>query len=533
MKKKIIIISIIAIVVAGFVVYNFFIKEEEPEFKLEEVKTGTVVREVSETGAVKLSEKVDLSFENTGRIKEIYVKVGDKVSTGQNLAKLDTQQLYLELQEAQAALEVAKADYDKLLAGSSEEEIRVAETEVLNAQVALDNAKQNLEDVELNAEEDLDQVYEDALDTLDDAYLKIFNAYNTADNIKRTYFSASDQEGIKVQENVEKIKKAKNTAKFYLDLAKESSKTEDTASALTEVKKALSNIKEALEVIRDVAEEPGYKDTVSSSDKTSLDNHKSYINDVYSDIVSAQQTISSTKITNQTNVNNAKADVSLSETKLQKAKDELALKKAGPSQEEINFYQAKIKQAEAKVLLLENKIQKSILRSPTEGQITKVNRKEGETVASTESVISLLPSGEFQVEADIYEEDIVDVKVGDPVEISLPAFPNEILKGKVIAVDPAEKIIDGVVYYEVNISFLDTKEGIKPGMTADIVIETAKKENVLVVPKGAVQKKDGKSIVRVLEDGEIKEREIETGLEGDDSIEVISGLSKGEKIVID
>ncbi|GAI56771.1 unnamed protein product, partial [marine sediment metagenome] len=131
------------------------------------------------------------------------------------------------------------------------------------------------------------------------------------------------------------------------------------------------------------------------------------------------------------------------------------------------------------------------------------------------------------------EEDIVDVKVGNPVEITLAAFSDEILKGRVISIDPAEKLIDGVVYYGVTIDLEETKEGIKPGMTADIIIESDKKENVLVIPKGTVKKMDGKKIVQVFKDGEVKEREIEIGLEGNEYIEVISGLQEGEEVVID
>ena len=73
----------------------------------------------------------------------------------------------------------------------------------------------------------------------------------------------------------------------------------------------------------------------------------------------------------------------------------------------------------------------------------------------------MLPQSPFQVAVDIYEEDIVKVKIGNPVDIKLTAFPDKIFKGKVIAIDPAEKIIEGVVYYEVTIDFEEAAAGIK------------------------------------------------------------------------
>ncbi len=531
LSKKIIII-IIVIAVLGFIIYSFFVKDGEPEYILEKASMGTVIKEVSETGAVKISEEINLSFRNSGRIDKIYVKVGDNVESGQKLAKLDTSQLYIELSEAQAALEVAQADYNKLLAGSSAEEIKVAETEVLEAQVALDNYKQTLEDVKADAEEDLDQAYEDAFDALDDTYLKIYNTFNVADSIYRSYFTSNDQEGTKVRDNKDIIGQNLNQADIYIDDAKQDSEHDKIDTALSGVKDNLSNVKEALEIIRDMTETALYYDTVSSADKTSLDNHKSYINTEISDITDAQQTISTTKITNETNINSAEADILSAEAALQKAQDKLALEKAGPTQENINLYLAKVKQAQAKVSLLQNKIQETVLKSPDKGQVTEINKREGETVQTTDSVISFLPEGPFQVEVDIYEEDIVSIRIDNFVRISLPAFPDEILEGRVISIDPAEKLIDGIVYYEVNIIFSTERENIKPGMTADIVIETDKKENVLIISRAALKKINGEKIVRVFKKGKAEDRKIEIGLEGDEYIEVISGLQEGEQVII-
>ena len=66
-------------------------------------------------------------------------------------------------------------------------------------------------------------------------------------------------------------------------------------------------------------------------------------------------------------------------------------------------------------------------------------------------------------------------------------------------------------------------------MTADIVIRTALKENVLMIPEDVIQKKEGKLMVQVLKGNALQEREIETGIEGNNMVEVISGLSEGKK----
>ncbi|MBU4124633.1 MAG: efflux RND transporter periplasmic adaptor subunit, partial [Nanoarchaeota archaeon] len=518
------------VIVVVWIGYGLVNKNGEPEYILEKVSYGTVVKEVSETGMVKISEEANLGFKNSGKITEIYVKVGDEVTAGQSLVKLDTSQLYIELSEAQAALDVAQADYNNMLAGSSAEEIRIAETDLVNAQLTLNNYKQTLINVETDAQEDLNQAYEGALNKLDDAHLDVYNALIAVNTLKTKYFGGNDQGGITIRNSISIIESSLSQIETYLNEAKLNSDPVKIDLAISKTKESLSSTRVALADVRSVMESGSY--AVTATDKTIIDNQRTYVNSAYEDIVGVQQGISSMKITNTTNISDAEANVASAEVALQKKQDELALKKAGPTTEAINLYLAKINQAKARVSLLNNRLSEATLKSPTDGQIIKINKRKGETAQVTDSVIGFLPSGPFQVEVDIYEEDIVDIRVDNLVEISLPAFPNNVFMGKVISVDPAEKLIGGVVYYEVNISFEDNNQNIKPGMTADIVIQTDKKENVLVVPQEATEKRNGIRMVKVYTDKSLVYMEIKMGLEGEDYIEIISGLEEGAMVII-
>jgi len=511
MRKRIIISIIIFLVVFG--VYQGFFKKERPTFNLAEVVRGEITQEVSETGQVKKGEEINLSFKNAGRIEKIYVEVGEKVKEGDILAKLDTAPLKIQLQEAKAASDIARAKLNKLSAGPTQEEIKIAQTAVKNSQVALDTARQGLKDAG-----------EDALNVLDDSYLKAYNAFNEVDLIQRTYFTADDQEGIKVRENKDKTAAGMTQAKSYLDIAKADSTNEKINTSLSEMKKALEIASDALKIIRETCEEPTYRNLVSSTNKTSLDTHRGYINTAITNLTNSQQSIIS-----------AKFAIESAEGVLQAAEDDLALTTAPARQEDIDLYQAQVAQAQAQVQLLENQIEEAVLVSPTNGQITKIAKQVGENVQSMtgDVVITLLPDAPFQIKANIYEEDVIKMKIGNPADISFVAFPEKVFKGKIISIDPAEKLIEGVVYYEVTIALEEMPEGLKPGMTTDLVIKTAQKENVLTVPQDAIQNKEGKTIVEVLKGEKFEEREIEIGLKGsNDIVEVISGLEEGEKVTI-
>lgn len=88
-KTKILVVAIIVAVVVSLLYLNFFKKEKE-KYTTEKVSRGDVIFEISETGAVKKGEEINLSFKNAGRIEKIYVKVGDAVKSGQALVKLES-----------------------------------------------------------------------------------------------------------------------------------------------------------------------------------------------------------------------------------------------------------------------------------------------------------------------------------------------------------------------------------------------------------------------------------------------------------
>lgn len=533
MKRLILPIVIIVFLIG--IIYQVVLKKEEPAFTLVEVVKGEVFQEVSETGQVQKGDKINLSFKNGGKIERIYVEVGEEVKEGSLLARLETSGLQIQLQEAESALAVTQANLNKLLAGATSEEIKAAETAVSNAETALQNEKQNLEDIKAEAEENLDQAYNDALNVLETAYLKAYNAQNAVDSIQRDYFTKNDQEGIKVRENKEKIETAVSQIKSDLDAAKISGVKKDIDTALSQAEDELADISNALKTIREICEEPAYRDTISSTDKSSLDTQRTNINTALTNITNSQQTIASTKLTNTADINTAKSKVSTAEGKLLTAEDELSLLAASPRQEDIDLYQAKVNQAQAQVKLLKNQIEEANLRSPVQGQVTEIKKRKGELVQPSlqDAAITLLPASPFEIEVDIYEEDVVKVKIGNLVDISLVPFPGEIFQGKVISIDPAEKLIERIVYYKVIIAFEEMPEGVKPGMTADLVIKTESRENVLIIPEDALQKKDGKQIVEVFKDGIAEDREIETGLFGtNEMVEVIAGLEEGEEVII-
>ena len=148
-KSKIFwLIIVILVIVVGVVYAKYFRAKVNIEYVTEEVKKGSVIQTVSATGKVKSASEIELNFKNAGKLSILNVKVGDKVKQNQVLAQLKATDLAINVNKAQADLQEAKANLDKLKAGSTNEDIAVYEalveksrSDVASAQTDLDNTK--------------------------------------------------------------------------------------------------------------------------------------------------------------------------------------------------------------------------------------------------------------------------------------------------------------------------------------------------------------------------------------------------------
>jgi HlyD family secretion protein len=116
----------------------------EEETRTAIVGRGTLFVAISASGSIEPRTSTDLTFEQSGRVVDVRVKVGDRVEAGDVLAQLDDRQLALKIPQAQAALEAARAKLAQLKAGPRPEEIAASEADLRAAQAQTNNAVANL-----------------------------------------------------------------------------------------------------------------------------------------------------------------------------------------------------------------------------------------------------------------------------------------------------------------------------------------------------------------------------------------------------
>lgn len=229
-------------------------------------------------------------------------------------------------------------------------------------------------------------------------------------------------------------------------------------------------------------------------------------------------------------VSSAQAVASLREAELTQAQ-------SSPRVVDLATYEAEVARAQAAYASAQARLAKAEMRSPIIGDVTDVVLEVGEQVTATVAVITVQTTQEqFEIVADVSESDIAKLAVGQSAVVTLDAFgSSQKLTGTVRKIDPAEKLIESVVYYDVTVSFeqIEYRLALRPGLSADLIFTTDRRDGALTVSQRSLQSRNESTFVRVFTNGVIEERDVTVGLRGDlGRVEILSGLEEGEEVVI-
>ncbi len=189
------------------------------------------------------------------------------------------------------------------------------------------------------------------------------------------------------------------------------------------------------------------------------------------------------------------------------------------------------------------------ITSPIDGVVLSKEVEEGQTVASSYSTPELFEIAQdltdMRVVADVDEADIGDVKEGERATFTVDAFPNDVFEGIVTQVRQEATTTNNVVTYEVVISAPNADLKLKPGLTANVTIYTAEKEDVLCVPSKALRFTptketvgnmtitdcNGKNKVWTMDNNTLTAHTVQIGASDGTNTEILSGIKSGTVIV--
>lgn len=500
-------ISIIVVCVLGVVAYNFFTKPQVIE-DITTVKIGQLRQTVDVTGAVQPSREAKLSFQTIGAVSNVDVKIGDKVYQGDILASLQSGDAKANLLQAEAQLDSANATLGQLMQGSRKEEVAIKQQAVDNAKSSLEQSYRSLPDTIRNVDSTTADVLKNKLNTL---FVSNQGHYNL-------FFSSCDQ-NLQSSIEIERLK----LEKILLDFQNKAS----VVSAIS-----------STEYIDGVFEN-SYETMIETNNLISLISSLlllqcSTSNASLDDIRSTLSLVRATMNTLFLDITTKRSALISAKNLLAQAARDLDLIKAGTDPYKLKSQAAAVSQAEAQVASAKSGLQKTVIMAPFSGVISDVGITEGETVTSGKSVISILAVDSFEIEAKVPEIDIVKIKVGTQVEVTLDAYGRDIIFPAIVTrVNPTATTEGGVPVYKTVITFLGNDLRIKSGMTANIHIVTQNKTQTVTLESRFVEFRDETHGIVILRKNKIDtNREVTLGLRGQNGlIEVISGLVPGDEVV--
>jgi RND family efflux transporter MFP subunit len=491
-------VIVVIVVIGGY----YLIQKEKASqttttYTLSTVASGTVMTTVTGTGQVSANNQVSVPAQVAGTIDTIDVSVGQRVVAGQTLVHIDST-------SAQQSLESAQIAYDQLVQPPTTGDIT-------DAQNSLTQSYTNAFNSVASAITDLQTIMPGINTTLygQDGFLSDqHSSYltSTGQGYRNTAGQEFDKANIEYQ----------NVLSEYKGVSLESATSTitkllaDTHSMDSDVVKTLTDTQNTVTFI--VTSQPDYdtKDVATAeSDITT------WLNQTTSDntsLLSAQNSIDTNENSYNTLVTGA--------TSLQIQAQQLSLSEAQQNYD----YQD--------------------VASPIDGTVALIDVTPAEQVSNGTAIATVVTSNEYAT-ISLNEVDAAKIVVGQKATLTFDAVNNLSIAGTVSEVDGVGTVSQGVVTYNVKISFDSEDSRVKPGMSVNATIITAADQNVLIVPSAAVKTQGNISYVQELDQKYSTAQEaagvtsvnapksfpVVVGLSDDTNTEIVSGLSLGDQVI--
>lgn len=520
---------IIAVVIIAAVAVFAWMKmsgKQEPIIRTDVVERGTVTASVSANGVLQPLTTVQVKSNVGGQVVSLAVDEGDEVTPGQLLAKIDptTSMTAYDQSQADLAASVSKVQ-------QAQQQLAMQHTQnvaqIASARQALESAKTRLLQAQEQAKvqpvltqaalKQARNSYEGALATMDQTTKaltpqKLASAQSSYDQAQANSITAEKDyarqtellaKGFVAKSLLETSQAKYQVAKAQLDTAKNKL---DTIKAETDqdLRSARARVEQA---------------------KGALDNANA---NIIQDKLKAQEVVA------------ARATVKQAEAALEVAiaarhndairKGDVIQANAGVTRSKASFENAKTQLSYATVV------------APRAGIVTKKYVEAGSIVTAGNSSFSGSGSGVAIVDiADVSrmfalvsvdETDIASIEIGQDVDVTIEAYPDELFAGKVTKIAPQSVTDQNVTTIPVTVEIELPDQRLKPGMNATCSFITGRAEDVIMAPNEAIEETDNGSVVTVLDKtGKQIKVKVEVGLLGSDSTEIKTGLKEGDKVI--
>jgi HlyD family secretion protein len=491
--------------------------------KTASLQRGSISQTVEATGAIASSNEARLSFQQAGVVETIGIKIGDSVKAGDVLATLQTIDLALGKQQAEAQLQqsknnvrnaeqaliVAQANYSRTVQGTRDVDLKAAQAGVQSAQA-------NFERVTRGQAADAKSA-KAAYDAAKANYDKVIAGP-----------TAEDLAGLNAQ--LQNAEAALRSAQANYDRARRQDPAGIGAhpSALT-----LEQTTNAYTLAK------------ANYDKSAKGADSAAIRAAEQQVASAQANYArfygATYAANKSAAEQQIASAQASAERLSQPARDFDLSQLGAQIEQariaIDNARVAVKLNEIALAQADRRIEQATLRAPFGAVIGSVNARPGESVSSASpagGVVVLADTTGYHIGVTVDELDVANLRQGQPANVRVDALPGETFVGLVERISSTSTKLNGVVNYNVRVKLDQAGDKLKSGMSATTLIELARRENVLLAPSNAlkIDPTTRKTLLTVRDGNQNREVEVSIGLRDSNTVEILSGVDQDALIVL-
>jgi HlyD family secretion protein len=553
-----------------------------------QVSRGAVTQSVAVSGSVSSAGTVKLNPATNGKVAQLMVSVGQQVTAGQPLAKLDTADLQAALTTAQNNLAAAQANYDKALSGVSDAQSSYAQTQqttasdVATAQTALAKVKSSY----ASAKSNYSSLYGSLINDLATYTSQISVALQQVAKTQTDLSIANQLSDNKAaQTSMYQASATLGNAQSYVQGVYSAAEA-DFIGAANLVLNAVSAFDAAIAANADTAAataqlataQVAYT-TASSRLTTAIDAPNGQISSAQSSASAAQNSLNTLNAKVDTTLDGARADVaallvtltgegqgaSYAKGKITQIGSSLttigdtisgsyatavqnvaaaqvrAAQSLQSAQTSVNNQPSNVQSAQNSLLNAQTSLataqanlDNAVIKATAAGVIVSISAQPGENVSgtSTTGFIVLANTGSMALHGTIGEGDVVKLKLGQVATVTVDAVGTAKMTGKITSLDPVATIASGVPVYGIDVTIDLPSAAVRPGMSGTANVIIASSPNTLTVPNLAVKTATGRRFLTVMKDGQQVDTDVTFGISNDTVTEILTGVQEGDIVVL-
>jgi HlyD family secretion protein len=548
------------------------------------VQRGNVTTAVSSSGSLTALTEQNLGFVKGGQLTTVQVTVGQRVTRGQIVATVDDAAARRTLEQQQAQLDSQRAVLTRLTnstavqgaTNSTEQANAILEAQQDQAAAVVDADESAIDRAESQLDFDED-ARDDAEDRLDDA----------EDACDATGGSSSGSNSGSSSGSGSSAASASSSSDLLAALGTLAEDgdgddgDEDESKKVKEARKKLeAAVKAAGGLAGSLAAQPG-----TAAGSANAANTANTANSACAQVAPAQQAADAAN--RQVEASQTALDAARNRRDVDEAAGRLAIENArqGVVTAQNNLdaattdrpsllaqQAALVRAAEATVRQAQRDVDDTVLRAPVDGTVAAVNGAVGEFLTAGSGTTALAPGSDasipgtgsttgggaqaaagttgsvsrpggsnfvvlnnvdrFQVVVPFEEADATRIAPNQRVDVRFDAIPDLTRAGTVVSVSPSAVSLSGVISYYVTVALNETDARLRNGLTTQAAVVTEELRDVLVVPSAAVRRQGNQSTVTVLGPTGPRIVPFQPGAVGDDTTQVLSGLTAGDEVVV-